>query len=566
MNRLLVLMVALFAGVLLSGTGLSLADNFLGRSADQWQNDLGSADDTTRTNAAFALGKIGSEADLALPALVRLLQEDKNAGVREAAALAIGRIVRRGGSGDAIKALCAALASDVDYTVKRSAAVALGQIAVDTPEVRGTLEKALDDQPADGRGKGLKQNVAWALGEVCEKAGKPPVTSLRKALRDSDKLVKRDAAIAIGKLAAKDAAQAAVPDLVACVGHDYLELRKAACFSLVELVGPNDDAARRALAKVCGNPKEDVEILCNAALALGNIGGPEAKAAVPILRDMLKGNSLDLKKRAALGFRHMGETAKQALPELLNALKHEDAGLRYNVAVALGGLKFPEAVPALVERIVDDKEKEQVRAAACMALQTTGLCDQAIAAVNALVGVLDNPKQPVLVRERILWSLRVHNTDLLKYDTVLNAMTKLLTEPGLKTRQSSTGQNSGKMLWYDTAFLLGVLMGPEAPEAVMPVLQEFMGDDHVRIFLGLKVASTGTGKERPMSDKSTVNESGDSDGRIMALKALGRIGKDRVMVNVAIMNQLRKMRAGPPFEPEIQQEAAAILTQWGQGK
>jgi HEAT repeat protein len=580
MKRLLTIIVGLVVCALLSGTTQAQQGKFLGKSADLWQKELSSKDAKDRASAAFALGKIGSDAADALPALVKLLQQDKEATVRDAVALAIGNIAKRGlASVEVISALCTALTKDTDYAVKRSAAVALGHSAFDTPDVRSALEKALVDEPKDARNKdkakGLKQNAVWALGEVCERADKPPVASFRKALADGDKLVMRDAANAVAKLQAKTAAKAVVPELVACVKHDYVELRKSACFALVELVTPKDEQALDVLAKVCNNNQEDEEVRENAALALSNIGGDKAKAAVkPLLAMLAKDPSananadeklriLEKKRRAALAFRNLGVVAQEAEGELIRALKHPDEDLRHNAAIALGGIKSRAAVAPLVQRIADQKEKERVRVAACVALQGIGACDEAKAAVPQLIAVLDNPKQPPFVRERILWSLRVHQAGLLDYDNLMTAMKNILVEPGLKTAVSTTGHSSGKMLRYDCAFLLSVLKRTQAPEEVFPVLEEFVHDDKIRVFTGLGGAGGGVKGEGTSGAKGKVQELGDSDGRIMALNALGELGFDRVRTHPEILNQLKKMSTGKNFDDDIRDKAAKLLSDWG---
>jgi HEAT repeat protein len=553
-KRALVPIIAVLAGILPGGVSEARQDKFLGKSVPEWRKELHNDDAVVRGNAAFALGKFGPAAVEALPVLVQLLREDKSAGVRDAAALAIGRIARRGKVDAAVlDALCLAVTGDAAPAVKRSAAVALGQCAADTPQVRSALDKALDDGS-----KGVKQNAAWALGEICAQSDKPPVASLRKALADADKLVKRDAAAALGKLQAKDAVRAAVPDLLACVSHEYLELRKAACFSLVELVTSKDLEAAQVLAKVCKDLTEDPEVRCNAALALSNIGGDSAKIAVPVLHGMLRQGDLDLKRRAALALRNTGEAGKVAENDLIAALKHKDADLRHNAAVALGGLKSTRAVPALVERVADMQEKEHVRVAGAVALLNIGMCDEAVAAVPRLIEVLENPKQPAIVRWRLLWSLRVHKEGLLKYDQLHDAMTKVLTEPGRRLKAA----NGGKMLRYDCAFLLGVLKGPDAPEEALPVLQEFLFDDSIRLFTTLYIKNSGTGPEIKGPDGKVI-ERGDQDGRIMAIWALERIGHARVKSYPKIIAQLRAMRDDEAFEPEIRERAGAVLDKWG---
>jgi HEAT repeat protein len=551
----LALALALLAVYLPSGTTAAQQDKFLGKSVDDWRQELNNSNAIVRGNAAFALGKIGPHAAPALPALRQLLLDDKTASVRDAAALAIGGIAQRDqANAPVIDALCQALTTDAEPAVQRSAAVALGQCASDTPQVRRVLTEVIHDAPP-----GVVQNAAWALGEICAKAAQPPVATLRKALAHKDKLVKRDAAFALGKLQAKELARAAVPDLAVCVDHEYLELRKAACFALVELVNPTHKGteAARLLAKVCKDKTEDVDVRCNAALALSNIGGDEAQIAVPVLHGMLRMGDLDLKRRAALALRNTGEAGKAAENDLIKALQHKDDDLRHNAAVALGGLRSSNAVPALVERIADSKEKEQVRVAAAVALLYIGKCEEAVAAVPQLIEVLDNPKQPAIVRWRLLWSLRVHQVDLLKYDNLFTALRNVLREPDVKMQQG------GKMLRYDCAFLLGVLKSVDAPEEALPVLQEFLADDSIRIFTGIDGPVPPRPPEVPGKDPKVV-ELGTEDGRIMAIKALERIGYQRVMAHPQIIDQLRKMAAnGSMFEPKIRKEAGELLKAWG---
>jgi HEAT repeat protein len=546
---LLVLAAALAAGP------ARASDQFLGKTAAEWQKDLTSDKAAVRASAAFALGKIGPDANAALPALTAALRQDKDAAVRDAAAVAVGRIARRGQADAAvIDALCQALAADPDVKVKRSAAVALGQCATDTPQVRAALEKAALDPS-----KGLKQNAAWALGELCEKAKEPPVAALRAALADADKLVKRDAAAALGKLQAREAVRPAVPDLLACLGHDYLELKKAACVALVELVRPEDVQAAQVLAGVCSNLKEDIEVRFNAALALSNVGGSHAAAAVEILHDVLRVGDLDLKRRAALALRNTGTAGKVAEDTLLTALKHPDDRLRHNAAVALGGIKSTRAVPALVERLADPREQEPIRVSAAVALFGVGLCPEAVAAVPKLLEVLEDPNQPALVRGRVLWALRVHREELLKYDRLFVAMKKVLAEPGLKYQRR---QKSGKMLRYDCAFLLGVLKGPGVPEEALPVLHQFLHDNRIRIFTGIGSSARPRLPEQQGDDAEVVEE-GTQDGRIMAIKALERVGHDRAKAHRRMIAQLRLLSDGPAFEPEIRDAARTVLEQWG---
>src|SRR5262245_9929352 len=74
---------------------------FLGRSVRDWTRDLGDRQADVRRSAAFALGKLGSEAAPAVPELVRLLRTDRAANVRDMAAAALGDIAAARGAASA---------------------------------------------------------------------------------------------------------------------------------------------------------------------------------------------------------------------------------------------------------------------------------------------------------------------------------------------------------------------------------------------------------------------------------------------------------------------------------
>jgi HEAT repeat protein len=547
--------------------------DYLGKSAAQWQAELASKDLKVKRGAAFALGKLGAQALGSVPALTTCLQNDKDAGVRETAAYALGQILPRGRAAPGVvKLLLAHLAADADPRVKRSAAVALGHCADDSAEVRVALEKALNDADA-----GVRQNAVWALGELCQQSETAPIDSFRKALKDSDKLIKRDAALALGKIityqatdnenadarerhrvaAVRELAQPAVADLLACVKHDYLELRKAACGTLADLVHAKHTEAIPILAQACKD--EDLEVKRNAALALASIGGKGTEPAIPVLQEALRNGDIEVKRLAALAFRNLGPAAKGALPDLRKALTHADDELRYSAALGMGGLKkeAAPAVPDLVRRVTDDKEKLNVRVASAMALQVIGACDEATDAVGSLVKILDDPKQPPRVRERVLWALRVHGNDLTNYEDVFTAMKKILTEPGL----GESGGRSGKMLRYDSAFLLGVFKQSQTPDEVFPVLLSFLKDTTIRIYTGLQ-GPTGGVKEGS-SSKGNVSEQGGEDGRKMAIQALKRIGAGRVKSHPEILAQVRSLRDDPEIQAKLREAAGDLLKEFG---
>jgi HEAT repeat protein len=494
--------------------------DFLGKSADKWLGDLNTSDARARRNAAFALGKMGRGAEMAVQPLIQALHNDKSAVVREAAAFALGEICRggRGVTAKVFGALTKALVSDGDSLVRRSAAFALGNIGSASPEAEQGLQNALGDRSA-----AVRQNAAWALGHI----GPTALPALRKALGDKDSVVCRDAAGAVSLLG-KDG-HAAVPELLTCCGPDRdPELRKMALSVLVKLVGPEDTIAIQPLTQALND--RDLETKRNAAMALSNIGGPDAAAAVPILLDALHGGDLELKRQAAAAIKNIGAEARTALPALRLALDDRDEELRMNAAVAIGGIgeAAEPLVKDLVRHLADPKESSKVRTEAAVALSRIGAVPDAVNAVGKLLEVLGNPATDAKVRERTMWALRVHKAELRNLKDVFPTFVKILSEPRL---------HETRMLRYDCAYMLGLFLEKDAPAQVLDVLEEFLKDNTILIYTGTTASTGGTGTEI-RGAKTKIEEKGYGDGRVMAVAALERIGKRRVLSRPEIVQQL----------------------------
>jgi HEAT repeat protein len=572
MKRFTLLAVGL-AIVALTGAP-SRGQEFLGKGVGHWEGQLASKDAAERRSAAFALGKIGPLASGASDKLLACLTGDANKDVRETAAYSLGQLYKRGlAPANVIDALCNRLGNAAeDALVRRSCAVALGSCGSDTPQVRAALEKAVGDA-----NPGVRQNAAWALGEVCQLSAEVPVGALRKALADGDKLVQRDAALALGQIVShqpthdqdserreqdrlekvRGQARAALPELVSGAKHSYLEMRKASCGTLVSLVKDGDDEAAKVLAERCKD--EDIEVRRNAALALAAIGGKWAAVAVPELGKALKEGDTEMKRLAALAFLRLGEAGAAALPDLCQAAKSKDHELRYNAVTGLGGLKAKghAAVPVLTDILADTREDNDVRVAAARSLQSIGACKEANDVVPKLLQVLNNRAEPKRVRERVLWALRVHNTDkMAQMPEVLEALTKLLSEPGLGDPNAPIGE-SGKMLRYDAAYLLCRVKRTDAPDDVLKVLLDFLHDSSIRIYGGLK--SSGDGVKEKGSGKGTTTENLTQDGRLMAVQALSLLSPDRVVAQPKIISQLRAIRDGAMYEEPLREAAGKLL-------
>jgi hypothetical protein len=212
--------------------------SYEGRSARSWMRDLQDPDVEVRRKAAHALGCLGPEAGVAVPALVEALLGDADLGVRVESSLALTKmdpqspelaeavpklgkalrdaepIVRmntamalvrlEGRAGPAVPALIEALrdatnqtnADTFHFTVQDLAALALGRSG--SPEAVPALSQAL----TIARTGESRQAVLRALGE-CGPSASGTASQLRSFLQDNSDEVRQAAAAALFRIEGK---------------------------------------------------------------------------------------------------------------------------------------------------------------------------------------------------------------------------------------------------------------------------------------------------------------------------------------------------------------------------
>jgi HEAT repeat protein len=548
--------IALTAGLLQPAP--AHAQLFLGKNAADWEQALKNGKDArARRNAVFALGKLGNSGAPAVGSLKKCLREDKDASVREAAAFALGEIGRQAltirEDPDIVDVLAKSLKDD-NALVRRSAAYALGNLAKDAKPAQAALEAALEDaEPI------VRQNAAWALGRV----GPGTVPSLRKALQDKDNLVRRDAADSLGHLNAEILrtappeapppelpGKAALPELLACCQDPTTsELRFAALRVLIKLVEPEDKKAAAAILPALKD--DDLEVRQNAALALANIGGPAAAPALPLLLDALDKGDPDFKQQAAAAVANLGPEAAPAVPTLIKLLADPSPELRRNVVLGLGGIgpKAESALPAVAKLIADPKESKEIRMQAAVTMGRFGPLQAARKAIPDLLRVLEDPRDDSDVRWRVCWALRVYKFDLTDIPGVIPTFVKVANEKPMRET---------KMVRYDCAYMLGMLLAEKTPKEALDVLLEFLKDDSIVLYEKTAVKTSGGGAETN-TGKANVKELGQGDGRIMALDALTEIGPEIVMTRPDIVRQLRAIANNPDTVPKLKKKTKALL-------
>jgi HEAT repeat protein len=305
---------------------------------------------TLRERIAEALNYLSNSeaaneaAEMALAAL-----RDENAAVRSSAAEALSEV--KVGTPEVLGGLLAAL-GDENMDVRRSAALALGEVRVGAPEVVGELLAMLGD------GKELvRSSAAKALGKM---GGAPEVVSgLLTALRDENMDVRSSAALALGEMGGTPEV---VGGLLAALRDENDGVRSAAVWALRDVKVGAPEVVGGLLAAL-RDEKDDVQR--SAAMALGEMGG-----APEVLGGLLAalGDENDGVRRSAA--RALGKTggASEVLGGLLAALRDENGGVRSSAALALGEVKVgtPEVLDGLLAALRD--KKLDVRRSAAAAL------------------------------------------------------------------------------------------------------------------------------------------------------------------------------------------------------
>jgi HEAT repeat protein len=380
-------------------------------SVDELVELLASADLLTRRDAARALGRIGSEAQSAIPALTRAL-EDPNSQVRQAAIIAITRIdVDAPGLPERLMIV----AMDEEIMVREVAHAAVEEIGIpaiplllplvkhpkpfirqetlrlaykiapDSAEVlRELRELAVDPDLSvrddairlliDGRLASLKEVVSW----IHEKRGTTVARAI-EALSQFD----TDAATAVPDLIdclqrndwelenAPDprlmaverlrylgmAARPAIPALLAYLESHAGDQQKYWILEILVDVGTDRETLVSVLVAALG----DLSASETAGKLLTQVDGDEARRQVPKLVEQLRAGEENARYAAFMALSGMGTTAIVAVPDLALLLSTEPDHLAESAARILGALgpDAADAVPAIVAQLERERDSQR---------------------------------------------------------------------------------------------------------------------------------------------------------------------------------------------------------------
>jgi HEAT repeat protein len=499
---------------------------FLNKDPVYWMNELRSTKPAARRAAAFALGKLGIAAwryQGVRPLVEHLTDQEKDTGVRDAAAFALGEIglgLRKyprelGKQREMIWQAAAptvlkALAEDESPQVRRSAAYAVGGFGAGSETAREALYTALADKSS-----GVRQNAAWALGQLDKAEGRQTVVRLCQVLSDDDAMVRRDAAGAIGEIgrlrdpSGRPAASPGVRPLIERLRSDRdVTVRKVALDSLVNVITPEDRPVAAELRTFLNSP--DPEIARGAAFALGNIGGTEAAAALPVLRKALREPDTSVRVQASAAVVNLGEEALPALFDLIGALDDKEPEVRRCAALALGGIgpKAQAAIPALARHLRPEETNAEVRKFAAEALAQMGEAIEP--AVPALLRAIREDKVPPVRQRSAFALLQVRDLEASK---AVDTLAAVLEET----------DDEGAMVRYDAARVLAERLQGRAPARTVDVLLQMLNDKRIRIYKGSGTDVTGSSVEGS-GGKATVAANLGGDARYLAAYCLRLIG------------------------------------------
>jgi len=306
------------------------------------------------------LGKIATNAENVVPALLTLFHKEQNTEVRYAIVEALGHFGAE--ARDAMSALIDLL-HDNDTNMRGSAVFALGRIATNAesavPALLALLYKEQDTE--------VRYAIVEALSHFEAKA-KDAVPALVSMFQRGDADLRSVVAEALYKIGPD--AKELIPIWFIALNDENSQTHHFALNALIA-VGPSIVPELTKIV-IDGNAKSRND----AALILKEFG-PAAKEAVPALIATLVDDNHKLNSPVALVLGKIGPDAKDAVPVLITALKAKSVVDRSSAAVALGGIRSgaKEAVPILIEALNDPESLVRQMAAQSIGQIAIGIFD-----------------------------------------------------------------------------------------------------------------------------------------------------------------------------------------------
>jgi HEAT repeat protein len=213
------------------------------------------------------------------------------------------------------------------------------------------LIEALQDTVAQ-----VRQNAAQSLGKTGADSRDAVLSALTAALKDENRGVRLAAAEAV-TLVPRPLAAADLPSVLELLKHQDVEARAYAARALGQL--PSEAKQLVPVLSALCQAGTDKPLRLAALASLAQFGA-EAKPALAVLVEAIKGSDAEVRQAAGQALAGVGREAKEAVPALKAALADPDKATRKTVVVALGkiGPEAKDVVPVLGKMLDDEKERD----------------------------------------------------------------------------------------------------------------------------------------------------------------------------------------------------------------
>jgi len=292
---------------------------------------------TARYFAAYALGRMGSEASDVVHDLIQRLNDEKDDNVRAIAAQTLGQIGPTAQT--AVPKLIELLKKPGENfqasAIRANAAYALGQILQKTQNASlssiavPALTEALKD-----KNENIRANAAYALGQIGS-ASQSTASKLIDVLRRDTEKVQANAAYALGRI--RPVEQEAVLLLIDMLKNKNDNLSSAAAYALGE-IQPDAPQILQALTEAIKN--KDTNVRINVARLLGQIGLTKQDTRPTIIQPLIHAlendSSNSVRIVAVQALVRINYRDRSLARAYINVLKQKDINISAEAAYGLG--------------------------------------------------------------------------------------------------------------------------------------------------------------------------------------------------------------------------------------
>jgi hypothetical protein len=214
--------------------------------------------------------------------------------------------------------------------------------------------------------------------------------------RKVDRRLKADQALRELAIGRDPALQEALTDVVAVYRRQLDPYERELTLALLQLMSDNGYDLRPAIAELINFLEtRNTGVLCDLMRVLGSVG-PDAKLAIPRLKELFSDSNAFLHTRAASALARIDPDQPEYVDSLINCLAAEKDHERWLAAYGLGqvGALANRATPALTKALQD--ADPTVRVFAAIALWR--IDHQAEPVVSTLIRAIDEPGMPAFLK------------------------------------------------------------------------------------------------------------------------------------------------------------------------